>query len=346
MINLNDVRHYNLVLTKDCNMDCIYCVQCGKKRTIKDDAIINEYTPKELCKLFPENAPSDIVFFGGEPLLKFDYMVEFTKLLKEKNPDVKFSVVTNGSLLTMEKVKLINDLGIRVTISHDGICYEKTRRNKDILQTKGKIIAAIKKLGFICVISNENWDFYKNWEYFENFRRKYGIKRPTVCLTGTRDTTGHIADDLLVYENKNFEIMLDKVFVNLKRSIIEKNYESYEYKCFKRSIERIYYEGMLGHGVTSCLHKKDILNVDTFGNIYRCQNILDEIDGSISDLENVTETVNELAERCKTCEIAWMCPKCPRVLEDKRKYYCYFQRQVFSRFLKMFNELIEEGAEI
>lgn len=344
MITLDNVTNYKLILTKECNMNCVYCIQNGKNRTIHDDPNKNPLSPQKLANLFPNDKPYHITFFGGEPLLNFDYMIEFVEALNKFNKQVEYSVVTNGSLMTLDKVKKINDLNIRVTISHDGVCYKETRSSKDILEDKGNIISKIRKLGFIVCMTSKNWNFYDNWDYFERFRLKYYIQRPTVCFIAARDLIGNIDDSLFIYKNKEFETMLKSVFSKLKYDIVSHNYESYEYKAFRRVLEKMYYEGILNHGITTCLSMGEALNIDICGNIYVCHNRLDIIAGNISDLYNVEKQKFQIADRCINCPTKQFCPKCPRVLENKRKYYCYFQKCILGGLINMLLELQKENV--
>ena len=201
MIDLNDVTTFKIILNKQCNMNCVYCLQ-GKKYDIVRETPMS---PEEFAKFFPEDRKYDVVYFGGEPFLSYDYFIKLTDLIKEKNTNVKFSVVTNGSLITEERVKELNEREIRVTISHDAVAQKITRNKVDILETNGETISKIERLGFISTLTKHNWNYFKNWEYFENFRKKYNIKQPTVFHMNVRDLLNNIDDDMFIYNNKEYE---------------------------------------------------------------------------------------------------------------------------------------------
>jgi radical SAM protein with 4Fe4S-binding SPASM domain len=338
MIDLNDVTTFKIILNKQCNMNCVYCLQ-GKKYNIVRETPMS---PEEFAKFFPEDRKYDIVYFGGEPFLSYDYFIKLTDLIKEKNPNVKFSVVTNGSLITEERVKELNERRIRVTISHDAVAQKITRDKVDILETNGKTISKIERIGFISTLTKHNWNYFKNWEYFENFRKKYNIKQPTVFHMNVRDLLNNIDDDMFIYNNKEYEKMLDEVYEQLKNDILSDNRESYAFRAFWKNFTRIYYECILGNGVTPCYSNKNILNVDTHGNIYACHNS-NIINGNIKDLKNVKINRLKIRKECEICSIKDFCPKCPRVVPSKIKYYCYHQIENFNRMIKMFEEIIATG---
>ena len=135
MIDLNDITTFKIILNKQCNMNCIYCLQGTKYDIIKNDPM----SPEELSVYFPENKSYNVVYFGGEPFLSFDFFIKLTDIIKKKNNKAIFSVVTNGSLITKEKVDEINKRKIRVTISHDAVAQKITRDKTDILETNGEI---------------------------------------------------------------------------------------------------------------------------------------------------------------------------------------------------------------
>lgn len=337
MIDLNNVNAYKLILNKQCNYNCVYCLQGTKYDIIKQE----ELSPKEMASYFPPNKRYHIVYFGGEPLLNFDYLIEFTDCIYKKNDQAIFSVITNGSLLTNEMVDKLNERNIRVTISHDAVAQKITRNNVDVLEEKGDIISRIKTLGFISTLTKYNWNYFENWNFFENFRKKYNLKQSTINHMNVRDLLNNIPEDLFIYESKEYEDMLDKVYEELKKDIINDNRESYVYRAFWKTISRMYYENCLGDGITPCYSNNSVVNVDTHGNIYACHNS-NIINGNIRNLADVKVNNLKMRKECETCIIRDYCPKCPRVVPQKVKYYCYHYIQNYTRLFKMLEEISQE----
>jgi MoaA/NifB/PqqE/SkfB family radical SAM enzyme len=54
----------------------------------------------------------EVSITGGEPLLVLPRVIMFTQILRYFNPDVKLWLYTNGELLTLEMVHLLNACGI------------------------------------------------------------------------------------------------------------------------------------------------------------------------------------------------------------------------------------------
>lgn len=112
---------YVLHVTKECNLDCIYCYEKDKKST---------YTWEEVKKTLDtiiENRTSDefhIEFLGGEPMMAFDNIKNtidyYNKKLKEL-VSIYFSITTNGTIINEELFDLMkNNDNLSFNISIDG----------------------------------------------------------------------------------------------------------------------------------------------------------------------------------------------------------------------------------
>lgn len=66
------------------------------------------------------DSPEKIELWGGEPFLYWAKIKLLIPALAERFPAARFSIVTNGSLLSREKIDFIVAHDIAITISHDG----------------------------------------------------------------------------------------------------------------------------------------------------------------------------------------------------------------------------------
>ena len=112
------MKIYNSV-TQNCNLNCTYCIQ--SKFTTQCDLKVSYSALDRL----PDSG--EMVFFGGEPLLKFKEILNTVDYLNSSGKKYKFSLITNGKLLTMPVVKILNKLNITTTISWDGGKSEELR---------------------------------------------------------------------------------------------------------------------------------------------------------------------------------------------------------------------------
>lgn len=111
-----------------CNLQCIYCFEHSSCNDI-----MNMETGKSIVHYILSTITSDtkkvkISWFGGEPLIAFDVIKNLSKLLKdefkERNIEYFPSMITNGTLLTEDKCKiLVEECGIKkIQITIDGEC--------------------------------------------------------------------------------------------------------------------------------------------------------------------------------------------------------------------------------
>ena len=52
-------------------------------------------------------------FFGGEPMLEVENMIEIAKQLNKLNVDILYNVITNGTYLSENNVKKLYEYGIK-----------------------------------------------------------------------------------------------------------------------------------------------------------------------------------------------------------------------------------------
>lgn len=156
------MRVLDLYITKVCNLNCEYCY-VDVTKTEKWSFSVASIERINLLKY------DSIKFFWWEPLLKWKLIKKIIQLVKEKNKEISFTIVTNGVLLTEEKVNyaLENDIHFVVSI-HDG-------GRKHIHSN----LSSLKKLGtqlwFYIIFIPDNFSlalrdflfFTKHW--FKNF---------------------------------------------------------------------------------------------------------------------------------------------------------------------------------
>ncbi|WP_227762975.1 thioether cross-link-forming SCIFF peptide maturase [Zhaonella formicivorans] len=121
------VKSLCLHVAHDCNLRCKYCFASsghfGGERLLMDPA-----TGKKALDFLLANSGSrkvcEVDFFGGEPLMNFPVVQELVAYGKEAavgaGKSFKFTLTTNGVLLTEEIEKFLNEENISVVLSIDG----------------------------------------------------------------------------------------------------------------------------------------------------------------------------------------------------------------------------------
>ena len=141
-----------MILSEQCNLACKYCFLGNndeKKRSqfqlesmteeTADKALdffVNQITLSGLNN-YEDNKPT-IIFYGGEPLVNYDVLIHIAKRvnkLRDIQPvlkNVELSMVTNGLLLTDERILELKDLGVGIGISVDGFNEEANKNRVDL----------------------------------------------------------------------------------------------------------------------------------------------------------------------------------------------------------------------
>ena len=121
------VKAMCLNVAHDCNLRCEYCFAAkgdfGRGRMLMP----LEIGKKAIDFLIEQSGTRhhlEVDFFGGEPLMNFDVVKEIVfyarSLEEEHNKKFRFTITTNGLLLTDDKIDFINQEMSNVVLSLDG----------------------------------------------------------------------------------------------------------------------------------------------------------------------------------------------------------------------------------
>lgn len=120
---------FYIMTSTSCNFECNYCYMIKNKT--KEDSKIKQFPSTSVDSLvnffskLPLEENITIIFYGGEPLLNFNFIKKFISKIKSKLTRVKFrfQIVTNGAKITGPIAKYFKDNKFIVSVSLDG---EKT----------------------------------------------------------------------------------------------------------------------------------------------------------------------------------------------------------------------------
>ena len=117
------MSYMELILTDQCNLRCSYCFEKDKNPHNMSD----ETAMASVDFLMEESGPTKnltLLFFGGEPLLRFDLMQKVweyaTKRADALGKKINWDMTTNGTLVTEEKARWLRDHGVKYLLSMDG----------------------------------------------------------------------------------------------------------------------------------------------------------------------------------------------------------------------------------
>src|SRR4030042_593298 len=143
-----------IVPTFSCNQKCVYCHSSpmNLNETFK---FIGEETAKAIVDFIFQASSRVLVieFQGGEPLLNFDtikFIVDYAKKKGiEKRKDIRFSLVTNLTLMTEEKLnflKMNRIMGISTSLDGPKDLHDTNRKFIDGSGTYDDVVYWIKRI--------------------------------------------------------------------------------------------------------------------------------------------------------------------------------------------------------
>jgi sulfatase maturation enzyme AslB (radical SAM superfamily) len=195
------ISYLDIELTQRCNLSCPYCYLGQHKQT----ATISEETLEDCLDLLAVwgkvkgQDPTEISFYGGEPLAAFPQMRYFVEGAKARGYRLKYSIISNGTIAKPEIVDYCRVNNLSIQRSLDGcpsamkLCrgegtldqynaatplwkdYGKTRRSTIIPETAKFICESLTYmhgLGFAKGMSPQP-DYYADWsaEQADDFKR-------------------------------------------------------------------------------------------------------------------------------------------------------------------------------
>jgi uncharacterized protein len=118
------VAPYQFIInvTNRCSLACVYCYA----ESPAPKALAKDMSPETFRQIWQfahrlnPDRESNIILHGGEPTLVFDSLVDEMRQARACNPNITFSLQTNGLGLTPERVALMRELEISVGLSLDG----------------------------------------------------------------------------------------------------------------------------------------------------------------------------------------------------------------------------------
>ena len=219
----------HIILTTYCNMGCSGCYQ--EHLTEKNHLILNDETKANIKKVYDQfkdqNLDIKVSFFGGEPLLRNETIIDIIWFLKESEMDIKyFNLPTSGGkdlkllLQHVPEIKRIVKLAypsakFTTSLSYDGPNNDKLRNVSPVLIEKGfsfLINNNIEPMYTSCVIPIANEDISTRY-FIETYIN-------VVTVTGLAPTfrIPHIIHNNIDWLNLNIglEYLLDYLDIQLE----------------------------------------------------------------------------------------------------------------------------------
>ena len=385
--NLNQII---LELTARCNHRCKYCPFSGRythKRQHEERDMTLDIAKKSVEYFIArtntnkkEMKPA-ITFYGGEPLLRFDLIKEIVELTKRSgvSNEYRFSLTTNGTLLTDEVIKYFVENDISILVSLDGPkkihdLYRVFSNGQGTFDAIQKNLKRIKKcnpeyfennISFNAVVTPP-YDFDSIIQFF--YRRTFFKPFKDKIRVNFVDAyhTSFFRDFNLERENTLLNTELNRLLNRYKKALIDGSHEklTIERQLF---LDNFYTIAMRPIAplekkyppIGTCIPGQRRLFVDTVGKFFMCEKV-----GSNYEIGNADKGFNyqviydfyleydDFFQDCKYCWALRLCKKCFNSIrkgadfdDQRKKEMCKKKLKVIEDNLIIYCEILERKPD-
>jgi len=323
-----------------CNYACSYCNQAHQPH----DPVGGPEDAEELIQKMKENFNFGtydkfrLEFWGGEPMVYWKTLKPLAEKIKKVYPNASFMMVTNGSLLTREKVDWFNRMGFSIGMSHDGPLHAQNRGPDPLDEpvAKDAVVYAMKTMGltrftFNCVLTRENVSIpsVRNFIMDKLNKKHVGFENPGVDQREIQVTTEELMlpydDSGMTHSLQTTDEKKEILHTLFEETIDNKNQFSWTiYQKVKSFFESIVYGRPAEAVGQKCgMDKEDNIAIDMKGNVTTCQNtssLTKHNIGNIEDFDNIRLTNSyhwSTRKECPSCPVVQLCQGACLFLEDQ-----------------------------
>lgn len=327
----NEISTLKIQLGLTCNYSCEYCSQrFVEKAPETSRKHIDDFMDMVKNLKFNKENGIRVEFWGGEPFLYIKtiepLVKEFKSFFSSLGVKVRYSIISNGSLLTEELCDWIVDNLDGFAISHDG--PGQYVRGPDPLEDKKhlELIVDLYKrmnnkknsgMSFNAMINEKNMSRKAVYEWFRDLVEIEDVKIGEGAFIDAYDEGGLSMS--LSSKNKHFEFR-KLAFEELFNS----DGQYYNFDIVRRKVQS-FNKAILGHDNAKYITQKcgmddeNTIAVDLKGNVLTCQNVSyismnsngePHLGGTIKDIENVSLTSSthwSQRDHCTDCPVLHIC---------------------------------------
>lgn len=317
------VQSLSLNVAQACNMSCGYCYAAEGTFGGNARLMTFETARASVDRLFQESAPGHDVligFIGGEPLLARRVVHEVTRYAadeaRRQGRTARFSITTNGTLLTAEDCQLFRDFPFTVTVSVDGPpdvhrrlrmlhdggdAYERLRTRLELFAQHGRP----RELTARMTVTPQTHDLSRQIGHVIALGFDHVGVSPVIVS----------ADPTLAYTAEALESLLDQMIECGTRALDHACAgEPYPFDNFETAMREIH-RGT--HRPYPCGAGAAYLSVNAGGELYACHRLIDDAAFAMGDVWNGPDQARrtdhlrvshvDRAEPCRDCWARYLC---------------------------------------
>jgi uncharacterized protein len=330
--NGNQIKIVQLIVSNICNFSCKYCFvnsiyssEYRKKNQMDNNNKIMKTSEaiafiSKIIELKKDTNQLSVQFFGGEPLTNWKTIkgvLDYFKNGEDIKIDIRYSIVTNGSLITAEIAEYFYKYKVSVIVSFDSPSDDNriTKNGKSSLNLIKKSLFLLKKYNCTTIfnVSIVKQNFENINKDVVDFALAYNVKELGILfdieLSFYKDkTTSEIMNKFkeIYYYSKDKGVVLSGYWRSIFDNILSDS--AYKHKGFK-----------------TCSATGIQLSIEPNGEIFACKGTSAYF-GNIKSIKKVfnSATYNKYLNRtfrnstqCIDCELDNFCSGiCPGALEN------------------------------
>ena len=285
-----NISWVDIFVTERCNMKCEYCFHVQKPRDMEYDIL-----EKSIDFLADKISPEVVFnFFGGEPLMRPDFCLDWMTKLKERFPKCRFHMSTNGTVVNKEIAELFKSKDYVFQISYDSLDQEKHRGHRDVVENNIQVY-----LGLI------------------------GPENINARLTYTKDTVKNLLPNMVhIYEAGIRKVM--------HHAVINNDWEEGDIEEYGNQIDKIYelLDDLKDFHLTFCDHTKvtqgkqrvicgagkNVVAINAIGELFPCHRMINhpemKIGNAVEGELDRGRFISLKLPECDSCEAKPTCHPC------------------------------------
>ena len=333
------ISQLKIQLGLSCNYSCDYCSQKFVERqpeTSKKD--IDAFMQKLESLYFDEDVGLKVEFWGGEPLVYWKTLKPLAEAIAEKFDSWKtkprFSIITNGSILTDEIIDWLMMMDFAVSISHDGPGqhvrgpdpFDDPEQKERILGFHRMMTRLGKSFSFNAMLNSKNQSRKEIYDWFVNLTGDENVMLGEGSLVDAYDDEG--ISNSLITKKEHFDFR-QRAFGELYSTQGQIGFLGQLGKINDFNVAILTHREAKFLGQKCGMDDEHTISVDLRGNVMTCQNVSSlEISkngeshhgGNLDDYSNVElKSVTHWSKRkeCPECPVLHLCKGACMFLDEK-----------------------------
>lgn len=294
-----------------CNYSCSYCLQSSHIHKAAASSTADAQIFLKTLDTWLEGTPNQIEFWGGEPLLYWKKLEVLVPELKNRYPNARLLMITNGTLLTKEIVDQLVDWDFNVGISHDGpgqsVRGDDPFENPEIKENIDYAVVRLgekQKMSFNAVLTTKSYDVEKVISWFKEIYPLTPVTFEGVVHNHNNNSDSMFTEEQLQDLTRNLTLQL--IYKTAIAGSIADKMNDFVLSLSKRRPSTALYQ--------KCgMDREDQLAVDLLGNVLTCQNVGGKSEhkiGHVRSFDKISLNTSvhwSFREECQSCPVLQLC---------------------------------------